>query len=382
MLFVSIPWLGWMVATVAAYWLFPRSLRLYVLAALSCLFLVSVSPVSAVVLTAFVILCHMVGNRDHISGISLGLTILTIVSTLIWFKMGISLDTQNLASTVIIPIGISYYSFRSIHFLMERFTGRLAPCVLKDLIAYMFFLPTFVIGPIHRFDDFIRDQKRQRFDALLLSEGAERIVYGYVKISVLSNFLVERMFGNWILFLPDQEGALVVYLVVVKNGLNIFLQFSGHSDIAIGFARLLGFRIIENFNWPYLQKNISDFWRAWHISLSSWCRDYIYDPVVSMTRKPALGAIMTMFVMGMWHEFSMRYLYWGLYHGLGIVVWQSWQVFKPKVMLPLPKKLRGIGDAAAIILTVHFVWFSFVIVTEKEIKHALSVFSTIFFWWL
>ncbi|MGZ2255980.1 MBOAT family O-acyltransferase [Roseobacter sp. A03A-229] len=377
MQFVSLPWFAWMWVTVTLYWLVPRAARLYTLVALSFLFLLSISPISVALLCAFVGLCHMVGNRARVSGPVLIAAIATMVLALIWFKLGITIDSSNLAETVVIPLGLSYYTFRSVHFLMERFADRQPPCSFRDLVAYLFFLPTFVIGPIHRIDDFLRDLKRQRFDSVLLSEGAERILYGYVKISVLSNFLVQRQFGDWIAGLPEQDGALVAYLTVVQTGLNIYLQFSGHSDIAIGFARLLGFRIIENFNWPYLQTNISSFWRAWHISLSRWCRDYIYDSVVSVTRWPALGALMTMFVIGMWHEISMRYLYWGLYHGLGIVVWQYWQTVKTTWLPPVPTRYVPVTDAISILLTVHFVWLSFVIVSVPHPADAIDVYRTL-----
>lgn len=380
--FVSLTWFAWMWGTVALYWLAPRPARIYVLAGVSALFLYSVSPLSIALLCGFTLMCHLAGNRGNISSPVLGAAIAVMVLTLLWFKLGITVDSQSLTETLLIPLGLSYYTFRCIHFLMERFTGRVPACSLRELIAYLFFLPTFVVGPIHRVDDFLKDMRRQRFDTALLSEGAERILYGYVKIAVLSNFLVERHFGEWILELPDQDGGLVAYMTMVKNGLNIYLQFSGHSDIAIGFARLLGFRVLENFNWPYFKTNISSFWRSWHISLSRWCRDYIYDPIVSVTRNPALGALATMLVIGMWHEISMRYLYWGMYHGLGLVAWQYWQGIKTEWMPALPEKYAWLAHTISIIVTVHFVWFSFVLLNTQSLSEAFSVYAKILFWWI
>lgn len=379
--FVSITWLAWMWATVSIYWLVSRAARLYVLAALSLAFLLSIAPLSAGILTGFFVLCHAVGNREQVSVAGLCVAIGVMVGTLVWFKLGIAIDPDNIASTLIIPLGISYYTFRCIHFLMERFSGQQSPCKANELIAYLFFLPTFVIGPIHRIDDFLRDLKRQRFDAALMSDGAERILYGYVKITVLGNFLTERYFGDWIANLPDQDGALVVYLTIVKNGLNIYFQFSGHSDVAIGFARLLGYRVIENFNWPYLQPNISAFWRCWHISLSRWCRDYIYGSVVSFTRLPALGALATMVVIGLWHEISMRYLVWGMYHAAGIVIWQNWQLWKSHLPVLVPPRYGWLGHGFSVVLTVHFVWFSFVILNVEHPLDALGVYHLLLLGW-
>src|SRR5690606_22484260 len=98
----------------------------------------------------------------------------------------------------------------------------------------------------------------------------------------------------------------------------LYFKFSGYSDIAIGVSRLLGFRVMENFHYPFIAQNIGDFWKRWHISLSSWCRDYAYMPVWSRLRNGALAALASMLILGLWHELSWRYLAWGLYHGAGI----------------------------------------------------------------
>lgn len=367
--------------TVALYWLAPKYLRLYLLALLSLLFLASVSWQSALLLSVFTLVSHIAGRSPVVTQKSLVLAVVFFVITLVGFKLGITNDSDTFLQTTLIPLGLSYYTFRCIHFLMERFSGRQPVCRFGELVAYLFFLPTIPVGPIHRIDDFLRDMKRQRFDTSMLSDGAERILYGYVKIVVLSNFLVERVFGEWIWELPSQDGALVSYLTIVKNGLNIYLQFSGHSDIAIGLARLLGFRIIENFNWPYLQANISAFWRSWHISLSGWCRDYIYEPVVSTTRNPVLGALATMIVIGLWHEISLRYLVWGAYHGMGIVAWQYWQGFKHHLPA-FPDRFSPVTQIISVGLTVHFVWFGFEIINADSLQHAFETYVLILIWWV
>ena len=210
----------------------------------------------------------------------------------------------------------------------------------------------------------------------------ERILYGYVKIAFLGNFLVNARFGNYIQGIDSQQVVLIAYLEMVRGGFSLYFQFSGFADIAIGFSRLLGFRVMENFNWPYLQKNISDYWRCWHISLTSWCRDYVYTSVVSLTRSPALGAIATLLVIGLWHEISLRYLAWGLYHGLGIVFWQQFQrvkTFLPKIQGTVTRKLV---DATSILITVHFVWFGLIIARQPDFTSVLEVWSILLTgWW-
>jgi len=166
----------------------------------------------------------------------------------------------------------------------------------------------------------------------------------------------------------------VIYLGIVQNGLNLYFQFSGHSDIAIGLSLMLGYRVIENFNWPYLQPNISAFWQSWHRSLSLWCRDYIYGVVVAQTRSPALGALATMVVIGLWHEMSFRFLLWGAWHGLGIIIWQQWQAVRAGSTMTLPPALRIPLHVFSVLLTVNFVWFGFVILTAPSVAEALNLF--------
>ena len=126
-------------------------------------------------------------------------------------------------------------------------------------------------------------------------------------------------------------GFLQAYLNSVVSWANLYLQFSGYSDIAIGVAALAGFEIMENFKFPFLAKNINDFWSRWHISLTSWCREYVFQPSVSFTRKPLLSVALTMVILGLWHEISLRYILWGLYHAIGIALWHQYQKIKPEL---------------------------------------------------
>ena len=378
MSFVSPSWLLWMWVTVGLYWLAPRQLRPVVLATLSAAFLLTISPESAFILAGFCGLVHLASNVFAPTLRNTVVATLVIVGVLAGFKLTLTVRTDEVLETIILPLGLSYYTFRCIHFLIERFKGRIARTTVQELVAYLFFLPTFVVGPIHRFDAFASDTRRQRFDLGLLSLGFERIAQGYVKIVLFSNYATENLLGNYIAALPDQSGIWVTYLGVAQNGLNLYFQFSGHSDIAIGFAMLLGYRVMENFNWPYLQPNIQAFWQSWHRSLSLWCRDYIYAIVVARSRSPALGALATMTAIGLWHEISFRFLLWGAWHGFGIIVWQRFQTVRETSSLTLPAWLRWPVHVASILLTVHFVWFGFVILTAPSIDDALTVFTRMF----
>lgn len=375
MQFDTITWLTWMWLTVGLYWLVPAQWRLGLITGLTALFLGVHSAISLPLLFGCVLICQIAANmRDPTwqhaaSGVGL------IIVVLAAFKIGLPESRGDFVDDVLLPLGISYYSFRAIHFILERYKGHLPQISFQNLFGYLFFLPTIVVGPIHRADDYTYDIRRQRFNTAMLSEGAERILYGYGKIIVLSNFLTESVFGDHIAGYADQTTAWVTYLLIVQNGLNLYFQFSGYSDIAIGFSLLLGFRIIENFNWPYLQPNIGAFWRSWHISLSRWCRDYVYGVVVSATRSPALGAMCVMTVIGLWHEISLRFLLWGAYHGIALIIWQRWNDHGPQLSSQAPLWAKNAIYVFSVAFTTHFVWFGFVILTADGPNDALRIFA-------
>lgn len=380
--FLSITWLFWIWLTVSVYWIVPGQWRLPMLAGLTGLFLAIHAPVSAAILVVFTLTTYVAVARHRPTGRDAALAIGFMIAVLGYFKVSLQVDLGMLLDTVVIPLGLSYYTFRCIHVVLERVKGHAPPLPLRELVGYLFFLPTIVVGPIHRIDAYRRDLMRQRFDPALLSEGAERIIHGYAKIVILSNFLTEGLLGEQIAALPDQSGPLALYLTIVQQGLNLYFQFSGFSDIAIGFARLLGFRVMENFNWPYLQTNVGAFWRSWHLSLSQWCRDYIYGSVVSLTRSPAAGVVATMATIGLWHEISFRFLLWGVYHAAGILIWQRTVGWGDRIDRMVPAGAHGVLHVAKILLTVHFVWFGFVILTAASPRDALSIWNTVLFGWV
>lgn len=382
MTFLSLQWLIWIWITVSVYWMAPRSWRALVLFLISLVFLASHSPTSALLLIAFCGLSHVAGNLMRPTVASLSASIAAMVGVLIYFKLNQRVDLNGLVDTLVIPLGLSYYTFRCIHFLLERYKDKIDKTTLDDLVGYLFFIPTLYIGPIHRYDDYRRDRLRQRFDPAMLSEGAERIVYGYAKVIILGNYLTGAVLGSYIDGLEDPTSPFALYLTVVQNGLNLYFQFAGYSDIAIGFAMLLGYRVIENFDSPYFKPNISAFWRSWHISLSRWCRNYIYGPVVARTRSPALGALATMITIGLWHEISLRFLLWGTYHGFGIIVWQLARPYSERLVETVPVSVRWPLHIASVLVTVNFVWFGFVILTAGNISDALATYRSIIFPWL
>lgn len=374
MQYISLEWALWMVATFSLYWLAPGHWRQWVLVALTAGFVGYLSPVSALLLLLFTAVTCVIVARPSLSGAHVwGATIL-FASVLIYYKAGArGQPIEVIITEGLIPLGLSYYTFRCLHLIYERYRGRFAEAPPREIVGYLFFLPTIVVGPIHRYDDYQRDRYRVRLDGADLRTGLERILHGYVKIGFLGNYLVTGKGGALIAALPPEQSALAAYLWIAQGGLNLYFQFSGFADIAIGFSRLLGYRIIENFNWPYLKTNLSDYWRSWHISLTGWCREYVYTAVVSASRSPALGALATLIVIGLWHELSLRFICWGIYHGLGLIAWQRFQEIKPRLPTIDALPLRHALTVLSVLLTVHYVWFGFVIVRTASLSEALAI---------
>ncbi|MDF1734672.1 MAG: hypothetical protein P1U37_05260 [Minwuia sp.] len=365
MSFLSGFWLATMAAVTLIYWVLPARFRFLFLIGASALFLGYVDWLSLVTLSLMTVATILFTRTPSVSGIRTVAAISVIAAFFLGFKI-ISgpLDFLN-AGDVLIPLGIGYYTLRCIHFVLERYKGQIGRFEPQNVLSYLFFVPTLFIGPIHRYPEFARDMRRNRWDSGTFQEGIERIIFGYIKIALLGNFLTVLFQDAGTTFFATRSASVVVYIEMVAIGLNLYFQFSGHSDIAIGFARLLGFRVMENFSWPYLKQNIGAFWRSWHISLTSWSREYVFAGVVAITRSPFLGTVSSLVAIGFWHEVSLRYLLWGLYHGLAVVVWQRFQTVKhrlPEIRSPL---LRRFYAGFCVVLTVHFVWLGFLLVRQE-----------------
>lgn len=384
--FLSLEWLGWLAATLSLYWLAPRSWRDEVLIGLTLTFLLVYSPISAAVLAALTAIVYYLCQVESsaLPAWRAWLAAGCVIGALIAFKLGARATEANFVRDVAVPLGLAYYAIRFLHYIIDCYKGIIPRHGFRDFIAYQFFLPTIVVGPIHRFHAFSHDLHYKRWDARALSEGAQRILYGYAKIAILGNYVISGVFANYVGALSESYNALSLYLEIVRQGLNLYFQFSGFSDIAIGFSLMLGYRVMENFNWPYMQRNISDFWRSWHMSLTSFAREHVFTVVFANTRRRFIGVIATLVFIGLWHEISLRYLAWGVYHGLGIVIWQAFHSFCEEHGREFTSKPVGaILHVASVLFTVHFVWFSFVIVRQPDLWSALQVYETILLsWWL
>jgi alginate O-acetyltransferase complex protein AlgI len=249
---------------------------------------------------------------------------------------------------LLMPLGISYITFKYISYLTDVHWRLVKRGQFFDLLCYGSLFTIFVAGPIERFERFAPQvgNRDLRFDTSMAAAAFPRIVFGLFKKLVIADWVGYAIAPVW--QRPDAYGAAAQVLAFVGYSIQIYLDFSGYSDIAIGSSRLFGLTIMENFDWPYLQPNISQFWRHWHISLSDWIRDYIFFPLSQWRQwKPwnlVAVPIIAMSLCGLWHGAAWHFLAWGAWHGAGIAGLQGWNAYKRRRRIG---KLRGPWGLAA-----------------------------------
>ncbi|WP_349743671.1 MBOAT family O-acyltransferase [Roseateles cavernae] len=339
-------WTYWasLAASVLVYWQLPMRARPLLLLLVSLAYLYSLDPLGVTGLGVWVLAFLAIGwrlrERDGESSSALALAaIVGLLAYLAWYKYlpelapGLGLDGEF--RDVVAPLGISFITFRLIHYLVEVQRGSLPAYRPLDFLAYAFFFPIWTAGPIHRFDAFksYADGAAPRFDKEDLRIGLNRIINGLIKKFVVADQLLPRLFGPHASareLIDRLAGAstLEVWWFLAVSFLILYMDFSGYSDMAIGSARLFGIRVLENFNFPVLARNVSEYWKRWHMSLANWCQSYVYMPVIAHSRQPYLAVFATFSIMGIWHAGSWHWLFWGLHHALGISLHRLWAAEK------------------------------------------------------
>jgi len=226
-------------------------------------------------------------------------------------------------ANIILPIGISFYTFQSISYLIDVYRNQtLVEKNVLNLGLYISFFPQLIAGPIVRFHDINEQIKERKSSVDLFVSGIERFIIGLAKKVLIAN--VVAMVADQILsFPPASVSFYYLFLGILCYTFQIFYDFSGYSDMAIGLGKMFGFNILENFNYPYVSKSITEFWRRWHISLSSWFKDYLYIPLGG-NRKGKVRTIINLFIVflttGLWHGAAANFVFWGLGHGVLLFV--------------------------------------------------------------
>lgn len=235
---------------------------------------------------------------------------------------------------IILPVGISFYTFQSISYVVDVYKGRLQPDITWiEYIFYLSFFPQLVAGPIVRADYFIPQLKEnKRATKEMIYGGLWLIIAGIIKKAVIADYISQYndlIFGD-----PALYTGVQTLMGVLGYTMQIYCDFSGYSDMAIGIALIMGFRLGINFDSPYQSRNLTEFWRRWHISLSSWLRDYVYIPLGGNrkgTIRTYVNNFLTMLIGGLWHGAAWKFVFWGAMHGVGLAVHKACKPILSKI---------------------------------------------------
>lgn len=315
------------------------------------------------------------------AGLSIGLS--ANLGMLLWFKYSnFGLNTiYNISEIfgsspsktlreIALPLGISFYSFQSISYIIDLYRKKTEAA--RNPLAfgcYITFFPQLVAGPIVRFKDIQKELKSRNIDLSSLTEGISRFIIGLSKKVLIANptgRLADELFATN----PQDLSTVGCWLAAISYGIQIFFDFSGYSDMAIGLARIFGIRIPENFKRPYQSSSVRQFWRSWHISLSTWFRDYLYIPLGG-SRNGNLRTFTNLTLVfvgcGLWHGASLNFVLWGLFHGLFL---SSEHFFKSNKPTPIP-----IGR----IYTLTVVTASWILFRSDSLRDAFDFYEQMFF---
>ena len=341
MLFNSIEFAIFFPVVVAMYFLSPKRWRVGLLLAASCFFYMAFIPVYILILFVTILIDYVAGIYiEKVEGPKKrALLLLSIVSTcvvLFVFKY-LTFFTSSFEGLawlfgchvppfvikIILPIGLSFHTFQSLSYVVEVYRGNQR--AERDFVVYatyVMFFPQLVAGPIERPQNLLHQFREwHEFDYADVTAGLKRMAWGFFKKLVVADRLA--LYVNDVYAAPRSYNGLQLTIATFFFAYQIYCDFSAYSDIALGAARILGFRLMENFRTPYYSLSISEFWQRWHISLSTWFRDYVYIPLggsrVSKSRHIA-NLLVTFGISGLWHGANWNYVWWGLLNGCYLVI--------------------------------------------------------------
>ena len=374
MIFSSIPFLYYFLPCVLlVYYLMPKAGRNGVLLLFSLLFYAWGEPRYLVVMLAATVLGYGFGlAMERFPKAKKGLLIASVASSLsflLCFKYA-DFFLENLGALtgrpiallkLSLPVGISFYTFQILSYTIDVYRGQAAAQKnLIDLACYVTFFPQLIAGPIVRYTDIARQLRCRDYSLAQFREGTRRFLIGLGKKVLLANLLGE-ICAAW--RQTTDASVLFAWLYAVSFTLHIYFDFSGYSDMAIGLGRLFGFRFPENFQYPYISRSITEFWRRWHISLGTWFRDYVYIPLGGNRKgKPRqfLNIFIVWMLTGFWHGAAWNFLFWGLWFAVLLIIEKTF-------LLRHLEKSRVLGRFYVLLAVI----FSFVLFDASGLSAAL-----------
>ena len=295
------------------------------------------------------------------------------LAQLVWSLFHYQLDWVTL--NVILPVGISFYTFQALSYTIDVYRKDVP--VTKNIVefcAFISFFPQLVAGPIERAKNLLPQFQRDRhFDYVQAVDGCRQMLWGFFKKVVIADSCASDLNPLWVSY-ADYSGVSL-WLLALLFTFQIYCDFSGYSDIAIGCARLFGIKLLPNFNYPYLSRSIPEFWRRWHISLMTWFRDYVYIPLGG-SRCAQWKVIRNTFIVfgvsGLWHGANWTFVCWGLYHGTLIVMYKLLHIDTKD------KRVISLKDVCRVVVTFGLAVVGWVIFRAENISQAWDFVSRMF----
>lgn len=361
------------------YFVVPKKFRNIILLMFSVLFYFYGEPKYILLMLVEVLISYVVGllidKYKSKNILIIGIFIHVLLFGIFKYFNFVIINVNNLFHSnlnllnVVLPIGISFYTFQIISYEIDVYNKKVnvQSNILKYFL-YVFLFPQLIAGPIVRYQDVNNEIDNRNVTFEMFANGLRRFIIGLSKKVIIANNLGELC--NIYLNLGDKS-VLFTWIFAISYMLQIYFDFSGYSDIAIGLGKMLGFNFPENFNYPYMAKSITDFWRRWHMTLSSWFRDYVYIPLGG-NKKGVLKQIRNILIVwsltGLWHGASWNFIVWGLYFGILLILEKF--ILK-KYFSNVPKFIKGI-------YTLFLVMISFVIFQGDSLSSAFNIIKGLF----
>lgn len=403
MLFNSISYLLFFPVIFAIYWLSPAGRpRQIVLLVGSYFFYMSWLPQYGLLLLGLTVINYLLGlaisrsqkwsRAAFLFGIFINLGSLcyykyadfllqSLAATLNFVNLNIGMPFPTVsfpALHIILPLAISFFAFEFIHYLYDVRKGDKPIESPLEFALFASFFPSAIAGPIKRYQDFlVKIRKNPEFQGRTFNEGLSLLLQGLFKKVALADNLA--IIANQGFQHSSNLGAVETWIAVLAFTFQIYFDFSGYTDMGRGSALMLGIELPRNFNLPYLATSVSDFWKRWHISLSTWLRDYLYIPLGGNRcdgLRRQFNLLITMLLGGLWHGAAWHYVAWGAIHGLGLVIFHSYSELAGKSSLITSFHKKSLAKYLSIAVTFAFVVVTWVFFRAESIPQALSILST------
>jgi alginate O-acetyltransferase complex protein AlgI len=397
MLFNSINFLVFFIVVTFLYFISPHKYRWVLLLTSSCYFYMAFIPVYILILLITILIDYCAGiwienSAGRKKKVYLMWSIVSTCLVLFTFKYYnfflnsfsfissvTNVEFNTLKSNLILPIGLSFHTFQSLSYVIEVYRGnQKAERHFGIYSLYVMFYPQLVAGPIERPQNLLHQfYEKHSLDYVRISNGLKLMVWGLIKKMVVADRLakvVDTVYNN-----PHQFHGSSLIIATIFFSFQIYYDFSGYSDIAIGASQVMGFKLMENFNRPYSSKSLTEFWKRWHISLSTWFKDYIYIPLggnqVQIPRW-CLNLLITFTISGLWHGASWGFLIWGFLNGLFLIVEALCSKFLNfKLKHKLPNGFTTTLKNCFTFLVISFTWIFF---RAHGLKDALYIIQNLF----